>query len=167
MTLPSRCVVDANIIFDFACGGLLDSLFAAGMVLVTTDLVAEELCEPPRLVVETLGLRVESLSERQMLELQALAGRLRQTSQKDRSAYVLARSLGLVLLTGDAELRACAEADGVEVHGTLYLLDALVATHLVEPARAAEALRTMRSSGSWLPSAECKARLRKWGEERR
>jgi len=40
-------VVDANIIFDFACGGLLDSLFAAGMVLVTTDLVAEELASRP------------------------------------------------------------------------------------------------------------------------
>lgn len=133
MPLPPQCVIDTNIIFDFWCCGLLELLLGIGTTLVTTDLVAAELCDPPRPLVTSLGLTVASLSGAQLLEIQTLEERVPQTSMVDRSALVLARDHGLTLLTGDSALRMCAEELGIEVHGTLYILDEMVGTGLIDP----------------------------------
>ena len=162
MPLPPQCVIDANIIIDFASCGLLQDLFGAGASIMTTDLVAEELRDPPGSRVVELGLIVSPLSPAQLLTIQTLEAELPQTSIVDRSAYVLARSQGILLLTGDAALRAHAQRLGLEVHGTLYLLDELVDMGLLEPSRAADALGTMLVSGSRLPQSECTQRLRRW-----
>jgi hypothetical protein len=44
-------------------------------------------------------------------------------SVPDAFSLALARARGWVLLTGDGPLRACAQANSVECHGVLWLLD--------------------------------------------
>jgi predicted nucleic acid-binding protein len=96
------------------------------------------------------------------LEVVALRARYRRVSANDLFALVLARALGVTLLTGDRHLRKVAEQEGVEVHGTLSVLDEMVRLGVVAPAGAAEALERMLERGSRLPKAECRRRLRKW-----
>ncbi|MHB0878727.1 MAG: hypothetical protein ACYC5O_22030 [Anaerolineae bacterium] len=89
----------------------------------------------------------------------------RKPSFEDLSALCLARSLGVLLVTNDNDLRRAASEMGVTCHGTLWLLDELVLHGICEVPEAASALKLILEKGSRLPRAECGARLRRWRTE--
>jgi predicted nucleic acid-binding protein len=68
----------------------------------------------------------------------------------------------MMLVTGDAALRHAAEEEGVEVHGTLWLLDNLIVDGLLPSATGAFALERMQKHGSRFPQDECNDRLERW-----
>jgi predicted nucleic acid-binding protein len=84
------------------------------------------------------------------------------SSLADVSCYLVAKTQGMPLLTGDSRLRKQAAKDGVLVHGALWLLDQLVAHELIATAHAAAALQAMLNAGARLPQAECAHRLAAW-----
>jgi len=159
---PSLCVVDANILIDLHIGGLLREVFALPLRLVAPDVIIAELDEPDGKGLMAYGLGSETLPGEQVLEVVALRARHRQVSANDLFALVLARALKATLLTGDGHLRKVAEQEGVEVHGTLWVLDEMVRLGVVAPAGAAEALERMLAQGRRLPEVECRRRLREW-----
>ena len=78
------------------------------------------------------------------------------------ATLVLARSEDGVLMTGDGTLRDAARAEGIEVHGTLWVVDHLVHTETVRPNEAAHALQLMMEGDRRLPPAEVNRRIREW-----
>jgi hypothetical protein len=83
-------------------------------------------------------------------------------SVRDLTALVCAVRDGIALLAGDGQLRTAAAAEGIRVHGVLWLLDHLVDRSVVTPARTAGALDAMLAAGARLPRAECTRRLDRW-----
>jgi len=84
------------------------------------------------------------------------------TFVNDLLALVLARALEATLLTGDRHLRRVAAQEGVDVHGTLWVLDEMVRLEVITPPQATQALERMLAQARRLPRAECQRRLRQW-----
>lgn len=159
---PSRCVLDSNVPIDFHWGGLLEALFALPFDFLAPDVIVAELEVPDGQELLALGLQSISLSGEEVSEVMTLAARHRRPSVNDLFALVLARTRGATLLTGDRALRELAEAEGIAVHGTLWLLDELVRLKVATPWEASTGLNLMLDHGSRLPERACGLRIRRW-----
>ncbi len=157
------CVADANVLIDLHHGRAL--LVAARFFdfLVPDVIVVEELRSPggPTLVHQGV-IRMAQFSATDLMEVLVLRERYTGPSLPDLFALHLARTRGLVLLTGDGHLRRAARREGVEVHGVLWVLDGLVEARGFTPDEAAQALRRMLEAGARLPEPEWRRRLRAW-----
>ena len=158
----SVLVIDTSVWIHLEKGGLFDQAFRLPVKWCSPDVIVEELGQPSVEEVIACGLQSVELSAEQVQEIVALRKKYRGPGTKDLSALVLARSLGTTLVTGDRHLREAAETEGVTVHGTLWLLDAMVAQSIISQQRAAQALEAMLAAGSRLPRRECEQLLRRW-----
>lgn len=159
-------VTDANIIIDLAAGGLLEEVFRLDDI---------EFCVPDILYVEeladhygalpALGLEIVTQSANDVQYVEQLRTRFRGPSTNDLFALALARSLSCPLLSGDRSLRSAAEAERVEVRGTLWLIDTLLHSGRIGVDRATAAYEAMREDGSRLPWDEVDAQIRRWRRE--
>lgn len=157
-----RCVTDANIWIDLDAGGLLGRVFEMPDEWIIPDLVFEELRSLDSNLLLEFGLEVKSLDGDQLANVQRLAGTYRRPSPQDLAVLVVARDEEGVLVSGDAALRDAAEAEGVEYHGILWLLDRMVREEVLSPPEAARCLHLIRHHGSRLPEDAVKRRLRRW-----
>lgn len=159
-------VKDANLIFDLFHGGVLDAWFALGYETITTPLVLAEIRNPEqRTQIDAyLGrghLRVEDTAPDSWEEIIALA-QLWKVSVPDASVAVLARNSKSCLLTGDGRLRNKSAEAGLEVRGTLWVLDHLLERGRITQGAAHAALTAIHQSGTFLPQEEVENRLNKW-----
>ncbi len=166
--METELVTDTSFWVDLRDGDILFLPFQLSFKWITTDLVAE--LEFPKHIPDlaeslyTKGLdpkKLESVLVEQMgvLSQTKEAGRL---SKPDLSCFVLARSRKATLITSDKPLKNFAELEGVEVHGTLWVLDLLVNGGVMAPRHAAQALIRMLEKGSYLPKEECEQRIKAW-----
>jgi len=155
-------VIDANVLIDIHHANLTRSLFSMSFSLVTTDLIASELEVPNYEYLMDPGLRSIELSSDQIERLLQLSSSYRRLSVMDLSALILAKEWRVPLLTNDKPLRDTAAEAGVEVHGTLWILDKMVCQNLISPRRAAEALESMIAKGSRFPPSESSRRMKQW-----
>jgi len=153
-------VADANIWIDLAAGDLLPVALASHLDLATTDLVLHELTRDAlgeRLAAD--GVVAHELDGSQILQVFTLRNEDARSSVADYSALVIAQHLGATLLTGDSHLRRAAMAAGLEVHGTLWIVEQLLGGGLLDGADAARAVGQMIRAGSRLPVRETDALL--------
>ena len=158
-----RLVSDANVLIDVEAGRVTKEVFRLGYEIVVPDvLYQQELADYyPELL--KLGLKTVSLSETAMrnvekhLQAYADAG----VSRNDLTALVLANENQCPLLTGERSLRDIGEELGIEVHGTLWLMEQLVKTHIIDHNRARQAYEAMRADGSWLPWDKVERQLKR------
>jgi hypothetical protein len=154
-------VSDTNIWIDFNHAGLLEELFQLPFELCTTDFAFREIISPSGEELLRLGLQVMALESAQLGEIIKIRQEVRQPSLADVSCFILAQAKKAGLLTGDNNLRKFA-AKKIEVRGVLWLLDQLVEHQIIQPRRAALALRTMLDNQSRFPEDECQRRLEAW-----
>ena len=155
-------ISDTNIWIDLRNAGLMDAMFDLPLTLCCTDFVLSELQDFDHTHLRARGLVVETLDEQATAALFPLMQAHNNSSLADVSCYQLAKQTGRPLLTGDGRLRKQAMADGLQVHGALWLLDQLVAHQIIEPKNAAQRLQSMLTSGARLPEADCQNRLTLW-----
>jgi uncharacterized protein YacL len=96
------------------------------------------------------------------LELLVLRQTYQQLSVVDLAALLLAKTMGVMLLTGDRNLNNLARTQGVSVHGVLWVLDEMMFHQILTNIQAAETLRKMLAQGARLPQVECQNRLDRW-----
>ena len=156
------CVTDSNIWIDLAAGELLDEAFRLPFRWVAPDAVVAELLTPDGQELKGRGLVELGLSGTGVLEVLRLRGKYPSPSITDLFALALAKTEACLLLTGNRHLRLAAEGEGNEVHGTLWLLDEMVARRVVNTEQAAQALDRMVAQGRRLPAAEVQLRLVRW-----
>jgi predicted nucleic acid-binding protein len=162
MTLPSVLVTDTNIWIDLENGKILADVFRLPYQFFTTDFAVEEFIHPGWVTLQYLGLQTHGLEPEYVLELVQLRQIHRQLSAIDLAALLLARVLDASLVTGDRRLNELAKAQGVPVHGVLWILDEMVIHHVLTATKAANALWEMLDQGARLPDVECQKRFDRW-----
>ncbi|WP_221032897.1 hypothetical protein [Actomonas aquatica] len=159
-------VKDASILIDLAEGDMLGLWFQLRIETHTTDLVLREVRREAQWQrVSTFldaGLLTSHRAEGAKVLSAAVFANANRISLADASGVLLARELGAMLLTGDRRMRLSADAEEIETHGLLWIMDLLVARNVLVGADAATRLERILAAGSRLPKAECVARLRKW-----
>lgn len=163
MSSRLQCVVDSSVWNDLHWGGCLTQALALGAEFHVPDLIAAELEHPRCPFRLPPGTVLEHPTE--LAPVVSLRERCAGLSVQDAASLLLARELGIPLLGSDGPLRSAATQRGVEVIGTLWLLDRMVEVGLLRPRAAATALRRMIDSGRRLPAAATESRLRSWDVE--
>ncbi len=159
----SSFVVDANIFIDLRTGDVLEDFFRLPHAIVTPDIICTELLVPPCDHLLALGLRTVSLPGDQMQEAAQLQQeKYRGLSIADLSVLFLARGMNTILLTGDGLLRKIAASNGVVVHGTLWILEHMIAHSVLTYKKAAQALRQMIAQDCHLPIETAHQYLAVW-----
>ena len=142
---------------------MLRSLAAMPYEFVVADVTVAETEEPNAREIAEAGLRQESLPGDGVRTALELLAQERRISVQDAFALVLAeRPPRRVLLTGEKRLRALAEQRGVEVHGTLWLLERMIEAGALSPTLAADALERMLECGRRLPVERGRELMRHW-----
>lgn len=163
-------VKDANVFIDLEIAGLLELWFQLGIETHTSVFIREELRDGDH--HETLShfdsgnVTAHDFDFTQIVEIESLLNEVNRAAKfNDCSVLYLAEKLGSPLLSGDGALRKSATRRGIEVKGTLWIFDELVAAGLLTPKTAAVKLRLLLSEGSFLPRSACDERLERWAKE--
>lgn len=156
---------DTNIWIDFAVIDRLELPFRLPYVyLMNQDAAEDELLAPPGLgqkLVE-LGLHKVELTEEEFYLAEEYINLYKKISLYDSVALAIAKVRQIKLLTGDGALRKAAVKEGVEVIGTIGILDRLYHEQLVEAKEYLYCLQELlRYNGKKirLPEAELRRRI--------
>jgi len=154
-------ISDANILIDVEVGGLIAPMFSLGYRFFVPDVIYwEELAEHHAHWLG-LGLQIQSLSGEGVARVQALSIKHKRPSRNDLFALALAEQAQCPLLTGDAALRGAAEAERIEVKGTVWLVTEMLRKQCINPTVARAAFDRMRQEGRRLPWASVDKALQK------
>ena len=166
-------VNDTNVFIDLYEVGLLEEFFSLPWEVHTTDFVMLELQKEGQ--HETVAryktdkrLVVPVFEAKEMLEIgnlfQQYVNRTN-LSLTDCSVWYYAKVNNYILLTGDRKLRTTSVLDGVEVHGVIYVFDALVEFNMISRQVAVEKLQQLYVINPRLPKEEIEKRINLWKAE--
>ena len=166
-------VNDTNVFIDLHDVGLLEQFFLLPWEVHTTDFVMLELVKEGQkdtvAAYESNGcLHIATFEFQEVVKINKLHKAIINKSNlslTDCSVWYYAKSKHYPLLTGDRKLRSSASHDGVEVHGILYVFDALVEHRIIKANDAASRLRQLRLSNPRLPKEEVERRIKTWEGE--
>jgi hypothetical protein len=156
-----RCVTDANLWIDLLHGEIAAKAFHLSWEYMAPDMVIAELLLPSWGLLG-MGLIEKSLPGSAMLKAEELVKRYPRPGRIDLISLVLAMQENALLLTGDEALRKAAHQEGVVVHGTLWLLDAMLEGGAISKAEGYRSLELMSNTGRRLPKKEVSARMNSW-----
>jgi predicted nucleic acid-binding protein len=136
-------ICDTNIFIDLIHAQALDTFWRLPHDVYTTDLVLAEMTVPAQkaqlIAAQAAGnLIVLELSGEEIGRVAGLATQRKLKRITDRSVLFKALALQCCLLTGDGLLRREAEEQGLEVHGSLWVIEQI---HLACLATQVELLR--------------------------
>ncbi len=120
---------DTNVWIDFLTINRLDWPFKLPYTyLMDEDAIDDEFLNPPSVGVRLveLGLIKTSLSDEEFLLAEEFNAKFLKLSRYDCIALAIAKVRKIELLTGDRALRAAAVVEGVNVIGTIGILDRLI-----------------------------------------
>lgn len=155
-------ISDANIIIDMNTGGLLRLMFRFDATFAVPDVLYEEELRTDHPELLRLGLKLLELRG----DTVAYAGRLVEkyrslgASINDLVALALASQEKCPLLTGDGRLRTAGQTEGIDVHGTLWLIEEMVKVGTITVKQAEAGYAKMREAGRRLPWNEVDQQLR-------
>ncbi len=119
---------DTNVWLDFMA---IDRLWLPFMLpyvyLMDNDAIEDELLNPPEIgkKLVKMGLQKTELTEAEFFLAEELTGKYAKPSLYDCIALAIAKMRSFILLTGDGPLRKAAKLEGVQVMGTIGILDQL------------------------------------------
>ena len=161
---------DTNVWLDFVTIDRLDYPFRLPYTyLMNDDAVQDELLSPPGLGehLKSLGLQETELTEDEFFLAEEYMSRFAKPSMFDCIALAIAKNREIVLLTGDGPLRKAAQAEGVQVMGTIGVLDQLYEGELIEKQEYVHCLEELLHHNGGkvrLPEKELKSRIEKISE---
>jgi hypothetical protein len=144
-------ISDANILIDIEIGGLIAPMFSLDFRFVVPDILFFEELEERHSYLLEMGLTASELDEAMVMRVAKLAAQYPRPSRNDLFALVLAAKEDCPLLTGDKDLKLAADAENVEVRGTLWLVNEMVRTGKISVNVARGAYQRMRALGRRLP----------------
>lgn len=162
-------VNDANILIDLIKLQLVEAFFNIAWEFHSTNLIIEnelyeEQKEQLQPYINSGKLIIQELNIDDMLSIMTIQAQKPQLSDKDCSALHCAKKLNASLVTSDNTLRKFAKLKKVDVHGHLWVFDALLEHNCITPTLAIAKLNELNAINSKLnlPEKECKARIEKW-----
>ncbi|HET6534788.1 MAG TPA: hypothetical protein VFG41_01290 [Sphingomicrobium sp.] len=157
-------VSDANIFIDMEVADLIRPMFRLDDTFAIPDVLYKEELQHHHPELPTLGLRIERLGGAGVAEVERLKLIYPGPSTNDLFALALAKDRRWPLLSGDGHLRAVAKAEDVEIHGTIWLIERMIVSGTLTPARAHVSLELMRNGSRRLPWGEFEAMLARMGD---
>lgn len=160
-------VSDTNIFIDLINVGILDMFFQLPWEIHTTDMVISEFKneEQKRTVLGYKKLVIKQYDSEELRELVNFNNLYNAVSIYDCSVWLYARKNSYVLLSGDGHLRKLAITDGVEVRGTIYVIEQLVNNAIITASDAADALEKLKRSNNRQPLNEIDERIKQLRSE--
>jgi predicted nucleic acid-binding protein len=157
-------ISDANIIIDMNTGELLRPMFRFDATFAVPDLLFEEELQADHPELPQLGLKLLELREETITYASQLIAKHHAlgASTNDLLALALASQEHCPLLTGDQRLRQAGQIEGIEVHGTLWLIDQLLQAKTVSLRQAKVGYEKMRKAGRRLPWNDVEHQLRRF-----
>lgn len=162
-------VNDANILIDLIKLKLVEAFFNINWEFHSTNLIIEnelydEQKEQLQPYINNGKLIIQELDVDDMMSIMSIQAQKPQLSDKDCSALHCAKKLKGSLVTSDNALRKFAKTQKVEVHGHLWVFDALLEHNCITPQIAISKLNELNTINSKLnlTEKECKARIEKW-----
>ena len=155
---------DTNVWIDFDVLGRLDLPFKLTYTYLMTEITIEEELLSPGLKDKliSLGLQKTELSPEEFALALDYGRKYLQLSFHDRIALSVAKLRTIPLLTGDGALRKAATKEGVELMGTLKILDELHQTEIIQTDEYENLLKRLESGNGQkvrLPKEEIEKRL--------
>jgi predicted nucleic acid-binding protein len=132
------------------------------IVFIVPDVLFEKELKSRHAHLLDLGLKIKSLSDKAVDRAIEFADKYRQPSELDLFALSLAVEENCPLLTGDKNLRKAADLEGIQVHGTIWLVSEMLQEKIILPSIALIAFQKMKAAGSRLPWNEVDKLLDKW-----
>ena len=161
-------VSDTNIFIDLVKLGILSELFSLPWEIHTTDFVMDELVDTEQYSA------VSSFKDRGCLivgthsaeEVQAIFNESSlpgcHLSSTDISVALYAQTHNYGILTGDKRLKEYVQKEGIEVHGILYVFEAMVEHEILPPQLATSYLEQLKSINKWLPTSIIDRMIKQW-----
>lgn len=148
---------DANILIDLSYVNELSVLTRIGPTEVLDTVLLE--CEhenQPALVDEVLqaGITPVATEVVWLREARRLRSTMMDLSQQDRLNFYYAQRFARVLLTGDNPLRNHSQRHGVEVHGSLWLVEQALGHGLIPKEKLCRWVQIWPALGRRLPTKE-------------
>ena len=148
---------------DLLSGEITSEALSLPWTFMIPDVILFELRLPCSWNLQGQGLLEAELSQAGVKKVEELIKRYpKRPGRLDLFALVLAMQESAVLLTGDGALRKAAFNEGVEHHGTLWLLDAMVEEGTISKEKGCTALELMLNAGRRLPKKAVLARMTAW-----
>ena len=154
-------VSDANIFIDMDVAGLTRSMFQLEDTFATPDILYQEELSEHHSELPGLGLLVERLSSSAIADVERMVILYTQPSINDLFALALGKERQWPLLSGDRRLREAARSEQVEIYGTLWLVERMVAAKIISVDQAGKRFELMRNGGRRLPWKQVKLLLRR------
>lgn len=156
---------DTNIWIDFSTVNALELPFRLDCTyLMSSDALKDEWLNPRGRGSElvALGLKAVDISTEELYYAAEVRAKNPRLSVYDVFALAIAKFRGIVLLTGDGRLRKTAVAEGVTVHGTLWVFDELLCKgKITEEEYRGYMMELKKQNGNtvWLPEVEIYKRI--------
>ena len=161
-------VNDACFLIDLIDVDLLDEFFQLGFQPHMTPSVLAELEgdvyeKPVRENIKQKKLFLHNLSGHDQGEiLKLMQDHSSLLSEPDCSCLYLARKIQATILTCEKLLTKTAKNLNIKVHGSLWVMDQLIASSIITKKTAHRKLVKLMSINDRMPKAECQKRLKRW-----
>jgi len=159
-------ITDTNVLFDVIKIGALPEFFSLNFDICTTVFVIEEIKPPDQRDLVDAFIRAKKLTvfdfigkEIEEIENFEIVNELKRFT--DKSVVWKSLQLNCPILTGDRKIREIAENLGLEVHGSIWIIDELVSNGLISSDMALELFVQLMKTNSWLPRNEIEKRINK------
>jgi predicted nucleic acid-binding protein len=152
-------ITDVNVFFDLYSIQVLPEFFALDLEIHTTDFVYNEIIREDQKSVFELFERSKKLhiikttleEEDEIKEMELFRPN---RSFPDKTILWKAKKLNCALLTGDSKLRKEAEAHGLEVRGSLWVIKKLIDSGIVSKNEGLQLYKQIKSINPRLPADE-------------
>jgi predicted nucleic acid-binding protein len=155
-------VSDANILIDMEEGNIMEELFKLPYDIAVSDILYADELEEQHSHLLQMGLSQAGLRSVSVQYAIDLITRARGPSRCDCLSLALAKQEGCTLLSGDKDLRELAKEEGVNVKGTLWIVESLVEHNFITIEKAGQAYDKMKANGRRLPWDLAKQGLKKY-----
>lgn len=143
-------------------GEILEQMFELEYDFAVPDILFEQELNNPNyllLGLSTLELTEESVNEVVRIKQETASPAI---STNDIFALCLAKQENCRLLTGDRALRMLSEDEGVQVHGSIWVIEQMLSTNLITVEQCENAYNLMRADGSRLPWGDIENQLNRF-----
>ena len=159
-------ITDSSVFFDIIKIQALPEFFALSFEICTTDFVKGEILESEQkeqieIFIRSKKLTVFELTEKEIEEVENFQTKRFFKTLIDKTVLWKAMQLNCTLLTGDAKLRSEAIEQGVEVHGSLWVIRVIVEQKIITAESGITFLEKLKMVNDRLPKDKIEKQIKK------
>lgn len=152
-------ITDVSVFFDLYHLKVLPEFFALDLEVHTTDFVYNEIINSDQksefaVFERSKKLHIIKISAIEEDEIKAMSLSRSNKSFADRTVLWKAKQFKCALLTCDSKLRKEAEVQGVEVHGSIWVINQLIDAGIISHVKGIELFKQMKLVNPRLPMDE-------------